>query len=130
MGLTKFTRQLAAWIAFCTILFAALAPAAAHAFAGSDNGSWAEVCSAAGLKLVKVAPGEGDAGSGSTGAKLHFEHCPFCSTHGDGPAILPASATSIPLPEALETHPFLFFQTPQPLAVWTTAQSRAPPFLS
>ena len=115
-------RRFAAWIACFAILFAALAPSVSHAMAAARGDTWTEICSAAGIKMVKV---EDSADAKQT--SRHLEHCPFCATHPAPVALLPSSAGSMPLLEGRDTHPSLFFQSPSPLAIWTLAQSRAPP---
>jgi hypothetical protein len=127
MGMNKVTRRFAAWIACFAILFAALAPSISHAMAASFGETWAEICSVAGPKLVKVAIDETVSADPMSEKITHFEHCPFCATHGGSFALLSGSSISIPQLEPVSTHPFLFFQAPSPLPIWTSAQSRAPP---
>ncbi len=123
------TRRFAAWIACLAILFAALAPSVSHAMAASRGDAWTEICSAAGIKLIKASDGQGDPAETPT-ASSHLEHCPFCATHPSTVSLLPASGWSMPLLNGRDTHPSLFFQAPSPLAIWTLAQSRAPPAAS
>jgi hypothetical protein len=124
MGMKKVTRRFAAWLACCAILFAALAPSVSQAMAASFGGTWAEICSVGGAKLVKVVAGDP---ASDTQDMPHFEHCPFCATHAGSFALLPGASVGFPLLEPETGHPLLFFQAPSPLPVWTTAQSRAPP---
>lgn len=106
------------------MLFTALAPSIAHAMSTSRGEAWAEVCSVTGTKLVKTGIDQ-DTLKQQT---LHLEHCPFCSLDAGSQALPPPGAgIAIPVPDAPGSHPFLFFQSPQPLSIWTTAQSRAPP---
>jgi hypothetical protein len=127
MGMNRITRRFAAWIACFAILFAALAPSISHAVSAPPAQSWAEICSVGGAKFVKVS----DAGDGTsdpvTKKSPHLENCPFCATHAGSFGLPPGVSIAIPLIETQDTHPSLFFQSPYPLAVWTTAQSRAPP---
>ena len=115
------TRRFAAWIACLAMLFAALAPSVTHAMAASRGNAWTEICSAAGVKMVKAD------GADAQQSPDHLEHCPFCATHPASIALIPGSAACMPLLEGRDTHPSLFFQSPSPLAIWTLAQSRAPP---
>lgn len=112
------------------ILMAALAPSISHALAdaGKSRSLWAEICSAAGLKLVKLDLGAGSPAHSEPASA--FEHCPFCQVHDGMPAlpssvspILPAYQGGLPLPS-------LFYQARRPLFVWASPQSRAPPFHS
>ncbi len=107
------------------MLFGALAPSLAQAMSASRGEVWAEVCGVAGPKLIKT---------GADPVKqqtAHLEHCPFCDTHGASLALLPPAASlSVAMLAAPAGHPFLFYQSPRPLSIWTTAQSRAPPALA
>jgi hypothetical protein len=120
MHLNKIIHRAAAWIACLAMLFGALAPSVSHAMRAD---AWTEVCSASGVKMVKVMAGKGD----PAGADKHLEHCAFCATHAGAPALLPGNAGSMPLLVGRDSYPPLFFQSPSPLAAWTHAQSRAPP---
>ncbi|RJG08469.1 DUF2946 domain-containing protein [Massilia cavernae] len=127
--MTRLTRRFATWLAFFAIVFAALAPSVSHAFAAAQGGTWTEICTTSGSKFVKVSDDVqldivADSVSKQT---LHLEHCPFCAT-GDGSfALLPGTAFTMPMPAQPDIRPFLFYQAPSPLAIWSTAQSRAPP---
>jgi hypothetical protein len=121
------TRRFAAWIACFAMLFAALAPSVSHALALSQGETWSEICSVAGKKFVKVGLDQGERGDTSSQDGLHLEHCPFCATHA-GTLFLPTNAgLTIALIDTEATQPLLFLRSPRPLAIWTKAQSRAPP---
>lgn len=131
MGMTLFTRRFAAWIACFAILLAALAPSISQAVANAkqESGSgWAEICSVAGIRFVQVDDGAADEKSGAKA--MQMEHCAFCSTHAGSVGLPPASPV-LPLPIASGTaiFPALYYQSPSPLFIWSTAQSRAPPTL-
>lgn len=123
------TRLSAAWIACLAMLFAALAPSVSQAMSAAPGNTWTEICSIGGSKFVKVASDAGDLSHHTKSNGRHVEHCPLCATDTGSLALTPSAGFSIPL-ETQETHPFLFFQSPRPLAIWTVAQSRAPPFHS
>jgi hypothetical protein len=125
--MNQITRRLAAWIACFAILFAALAPSISHAVSASRSQSWAEICSVDGARFVKVSDGQDGTSAPSSKTSLHLEHCPFCATHAASFALPPAAGMTIPLIDMPDTYPPLFFQSPHPLPIWTTAQSRAPP---
>ena len=132
MGMTLFTRRLAAWIACFAILLAALAPSISQAVANAKQQSgsgWAEICSVAGIRFVQVDGATSDDGK-SAGKAMQMEHCAFCSTHA-GSVGLPPTSPALPLPVASGTaiFPALYYQSPAPLFIWSTAQSRAPPAL-
>ena len=109
------------------MLFAALAPSVARAVASSPSDTWAEICSAAGITLVKVSgatAGEPD----STAIKAgHAKHCVFCAHDPQGPPSALSLLPVVMLPP--QSHPALFYQAPSPLPAWAPAQSRAPPYL-
>ncbi|KAB0332310.1 hypothetical protein NC77_10550 [Janthinobacterium lividum] len=130
--MTLFTRRFAAWIACFAILLAALAPSISQAVANAkqESGSgWAEICSVAGIRFVQV-DNDGAADEKSGGKAMQMEHCAFCSTHA-GSVGLPPASTVLPLLVASGTaiFPALYYQSPSPLFIWSTAQSRAPPAL-
>ena len=133
MGMTLFTRRFAAWIACFAILLAALAPSISQAVANAkqESGSgWAEICSVAGIRFVQVVEDGTTEDGKSAGKAMQMEHCAFCSTHA-GSAGLPPTSPVLPLPVAMGTaiFPALYYQSPAPLFIWSTAQSRAPPAL-
>ena len=125
--MNRITRRFAAWIACCAMLFAALAPSVSHALSMAQGDIWSEICSVGGSKFVKLSVDQDASAAPATEDAIHVEHCPFCATHTE-PLVLPPNAGFIlPLIDTQDTHPFLFFQAPRPLAIWTAAQSRAPP---
>ncbi len=132
MGMTSITRQFAAWIACFAILLSALAPsisrAVAHAKQESGSG-WVEICSMAGIRFVKAEAGKSGVGQ-PDGKAMQMEHCAFCSMHA-GSVGLPPTSPVLPLSLDAGTalQPALYYQSPSPLFVWSTAQSRAPPGL-
>jgi len=116
--MNHITRSVAAWIACFAILFAALAPSISQAVTISQGGSWVEICSASGTRLVKADSGD---------ATLHIDHCPFCATHAVPLGLLPNAGFVLPLPDTAALYPSLFYHAPRTLPAWTYAQSRAPP---
>lgn len=93
--------------------------------------SWAEICSIAGPKLIKVADSQDPVKSSAPAEKtLHFEHCPFCFSHGGTFGLPPTAAFAFPVASSFQAFPPLFYQSPRPLSIWAAAQSRAPPFSS
>ena len=117
----QITRRFAAWIACCAILFAAIAPSISQAVTIAQGGTWAEICSASGTRLVQIDVGD-------TG--LHFEHCPFCATHADASGMPPRAGFVLPLASTHTSYPSLFYHAPRTLPIWSSAQSRAPPALN
>ncbi|WP_332877444.1 DUF2946 domain-containing protein [Massilia sp. S19_KUP03_FR1] len=130
MGLTNITRRFAAWIACIAMLFAALAPSISHAMSTLPGDPSTEICSTSGSKFVKVTASSDDVSYPGKHPLVHVEHCPLCATHAGTFPLPPSAGFIIPLIETQATHPLLFFQAPHPLAIWTAAQSRAPPFLA
>jgi hypothetical protein len=128
MNLTRHSRRITAALACMAILLAALAPAISHALSADKSRSlWTEICSSAGLKLVKLESGTQSPMHGEpTGS---FDHCPFCQSHGGMPGL--PSSISLSLQGYSGTFPLpdLFYRAPRPLFVWASRQSRAPPLL-
>ena len=135
MQMKLYTRRFAAWAACLAILMSALAPSVSHALAlalarGVDI-AWMEVCSVAGIKLVKADTGVDKSGSpASHDTATQAGHCPYCSTHAASFALPPAALPAFQLTCGAGMRPLLFYQSPRPLPVWTDAHSRAPPPIS
>lgn len=132
MGMSLFTRRFAAWLACFAILLAAMAPSISRTLAAASHAGagWAEVCSDAGAKLVKLSGGHAPASPSPADPGLHAEHCPFCSTHAGTLALPPGLTPVLPLALGSPVLPSLYYQAPRPLFIWAAAQSRAPPVLS
>lgn len=131
MGMTRITRRVVAWIACFMMLFGALAPSISQAMSAARGETWAEICSVAGVKFIKAEAGKDDPGAPLKQQSMQAEHCPFCATHGGSPALPPSDASlTFASVDAPNTHPILFYRSPRPLSIWTTAQSRAPPTLA
>ncbi len=128
MRLHRPARLLTGWIAGLALLFAALAPTLAQAFAPRADASWVEICTAQGPARVDV---DADTGPAHDGAKkAHtFEHCPYCSTQAHGPA-LPPAPLGVPSLGGAEALPRAFLAAPRTLHAWVSAQPRAPPSAS
>jgi hypothetical protein len=116
------TRHFAAWFAMLAMLCALVAPSISHAVSAAHGEIFIEMCGVSGTKLVSIS---GDSSDRSTTSAP--EHCKLCSVHGESWA-LPSSMQAAMFPIAAgERHPLLFFRSSSPLAVWSPAQSRAPP---
>lgn len=126
MVVTKRQRTVFAWIASFAVLLASVAPSIAQAFQRSGPGSWTEICTVLGNKLVAVDGTQFDS-EPPVPAKHLLQHCPFCTLHvtalGMPPNPLSVPAW-VPLGFAL---PGLMLVAPRTLFAWATAQPRAPP---
>lgn len=113
----RFTRCLTAWIASVAMLLAGFAPALAHALTPDVRASMlaGDICSS----MSKA---------GQDGAGSHLQHCPDCYTHGAAAGLPPLHRFSLPVLNLAGRVPSLYYQSPAPLFVWASAQSRAPPF--
>jgi len=130
MGMNKATRHFTAWIASFAVLLSLLAPSISFAAARDAGASWQEICSVGGFKLIKVADGQNPKSSPPVGTATHPEHCPFCFTHAGSFGLPPTVEFSLPVVTGSNASPILFYQSPHPLYIWSTAQSRAPPLFS
>lgn len=117
-------QRLPAWIALVAIWALALVPTLSRALDfAAGNGSWAEVCTAQGPRLVST-----DAGDDTPPQAVpSLEHCRLCPLALDSAAPLPSAAVQLPLPVAGAEPPPLFLHAPRPLFAWRSAQPRAPP---
>lgn len=119
-------KAMAAWIACCALLLAALAPAISQALQGSAGPGWGEICSVAGSPAPAADDAAGNSGSERDGPHA-FEHCPYCSVHAPGLGLPPARAADLTLPAVTHALPALFLAAPRTLFAWVSTQPRAPP---
>lgn len=120
-------RLLLSWIALLAVLFSALAPSVSHALAASSPlDGLAEICTVNGVKTVKLSLADGDQPAPKSLAH-HFEHCPYCMSHGGAPALPPANAGTVAVLTGHDTYPPLFYHAPRSLYSWAAANPRAPP---
>jgi len=131
MTLHCYRRALVSWIAFFVILFGSLAPSISHALKvkSTQAASWAEICSADGMRFIHL-DGQLPDSSAPSEHGLHMEDCPFCLNHAGTLGLPPSSKYAMPTADRSSMQPSLFYQSPHPLFIWAAAQSRAPPFLS
>jgi hypothetical protein len=124
---TRIPRRIAAWLALLALLWGALVPTLVQAaVASSDSPGWVEVCSTSGVVWVQVdADAEPPAGTPAPmqGAS---SSCAWCLPQG-AMGLPPTPTDAVVAVEAPEAVPGVAFDSILPSAVWSTAQSRAPP---
>lgn len=124
-------KALTAWIASFAILLSALLPTLSHAFLSDAPGSWVEVCSVTGAKLVQADAGAASASTSGTSAPsgdVHgIKHCPYCAFHVDLISLPPADGAGLRMASLGQHVPELFLAAPRPLFAWASARPRAPP---
>ena len=115
--------KLVHWIVALAICMSTLAPSISKAISllKGDDVLVMEVCSASSGKLEIQLEIESHDDNAAT-----REHCPYCLAHG---SIIPTFKTNLKLevPKTLVLLPYLFYKSPQPLLVWITPPSAAPP---
>lgn len=134
MSIRKLHRALAAWLAILAVVIASVAPAISHAIAREAATSHALHQDASGEHdICGMEAREAEESSAHHGGhdpspapSLHMEHCPFCHLHADA-LLLPNVALPDQPPNGAAERPRLFFQAPTLLAIWRSAQPRAPP---
>lgn len=109
-------RQLASWIALLAIVAVTFMPTLTRlASAGLDG---VDVCTA---DDPRPAPADG-------GHAL--DHCPYCALHAElALPPVPPSASVRAAPRFRDVPP-AFLAAPRATAIWSTAQSRAPPIVA
>ena len=120
-----------ALLAVLALLWAALVPGLAHALQTRSDSVWVEVCTVQGpgfVRLDTAALAEDPLAPLELGKKSSAwgEHCPLCTLpidHAAPPPTLPAGAS----PVLGFERPLAFWRAPRLLAVWASAQARAPP---
>ncbi len=125
-------RRLTLWIAMLAILFSALAPAVSQALAvNRASAGWAEICTAAGSKLVQLGveqPG-GQPQPASDPLSHHLKNCPYCAAHAGGPALAPPPTIVFAVLGGHDVFPLLFYTAPSVQFAWSPAAPRGPPAL-
>jgi hypothetical protein len=121
-------RQLTGWMAIVAMLWSALAPTAAMAYALRSGGStdWQQICSVSSGKRAE-STGETPA---PASADEHGDHCPCCFLNGLTPVLPTADAQPRVAPQArllLSTHEA---SAARVRLVWISPHTRAPPTYS
>ena len=111
------------WFAALAVAMSSLAPAVSQAVSLAKHGQGfaMEICVADGAKSqISIQSLE------QAELTESIQPCPYCITHT---AITPAFNTNLTFqaPQSLALLPQLFYQSPNPLAVWVTPPSAAPP---
>lgn len=126
-----------AQIACLAILLNAIAPTLSHAFAAdqTEQTSWMQVCTVAGIKLIPLSindpPTESSTQpSSSNNMVMSMEHCAYCFNHAGTWALLTSTETKISIPDLSYQLPPLFYHSPRPLFAWASSNPRAPPALA
>jgi hypothetical protein len=91
-------------------------PTITRAFSGIDLGS---ICSAESSRTSQAPDGH------ST-----LDHCPYCALHADLALPIESRTTDPGVAAAFHELPPAFLRAPRATLVWSSAQSRAPPFLA
>ncbi|WP_342117384.1 DUF2946 domain-containing protein [Pseudoduganella sp. OTU4001] len=120
------------WIACFAILMNALAPAISHAVNGKPR-TW-EICLNDGTRVSGVGELDyatfvavTDRSKPQPVAHADMEDCSYCLPHA-GWFGLPPAALALPLPlDGAALRPYLFYQSPHPLPVWSASNPRGPP---
>jgi hypothetical protein len=140
------TRRCIAWMVLAALLFASLSPSLASAFAltsastsasrfssASVKGPLGELCiarSGDSSRLPAIADQTDQTEQTEHGPVKHIHplaHCILCSLHTDA-IDFPHLPEAPSLPSLVRAgKPSLFYATPQPLHIWASPQSRAPP---
>ena len=109
-------RRFASWIALLALLAVTFMPTITRGFSGIDLGS---ICSA-------ESPRTGQAPDGHA----NLDHCPYCALHADLALPIEPRTSDPGVAAAFLELPQAFLQAPRATAVWSSAQSRAPPSLA
>ena len=124
---TRSTHRLAAWLALLAMLWGALAPTLAQAaVASSDRPGWVQVCSTSGVVWVRVDSAVDASTTESAPMAAAASACAWCLLQGSAD-VPPTHATTALVTQAPGTLSGGMFASIVPSAVWSTAQSRAPP---
>jgi hypothetical protein len=152
MQMKSKSRLMFVWLACFAILLNALVPSISHAVAlakgkprvweiclndGSRISGTGELTATAFNALTNrsdpqaaaraQAKARVEASQANAGMTMNMSDCGYCMTHA-GSTGLPPSDFALVLPAAEPSlRPALFYHSPQPLQVWSTANPRGPP---
>lgn len=132
MQMKSSTRLRWIWIACLAILMNALAPAISHAVNGKPR-TW-EICLNDGTRVSGVGELDyatfvavTDRSKPQPAIHADMEDCSYCLPHAGWFGLPPADAAlALPL-DGAALRPILFYQSPQPLPVWSASNPRGPP---
>jgi hypothetical protein len=129
MLFTRSTHQLTAWLAMFAMLWSAIAPTLAQAaVASSGSPAWVEVCSTSGVVWVRVDNAADASTTESAPMAKAASGCAWCLLQGSAD-VPPTHATTALVTQAPGALPGGMFASIVPAAVWSAAQSRAPPLV-
>jgi hypothetical protein len=129
MLLTRRTHRLTTWLAMLAMLWGALVPTLAQAaVASSGSQGWVEVCSASGVAWVRLDGSTQSPDSEQVPMSGALSSCAWCLTQG-ATHLPPAPTTTVAPDLTPAAVPGVAFESILPWAVWSTAQSRAPPLV-
>jgi len=124
---TRIPRRIAAWLALLAMLWGALVPTLAQAVvASSDSPGWVEVCSTSGVVWVRVDAGAESPASTPAPMQGASSSCAWCLPQG-AMGLPPTPTEAVVAVQAPDAVPGVAFESILPSAVWSAAQSRAPP---
>lgn len=129
MGMNRTINYCAAWLGCFVILLASMAPSISRLLVAYETTtpSLIEICTMDGMVQINNDTSN-RLTSPATDQVLHIEHCPFCLNSPLALGILPASPVqTLPALLGYRLLPRLFYQAPNPLFAWLSAQPRAPP---
>lgn len=111
------------------MLWGALVPTLAQAaMASSDSPGWVEVCSTSGVVWVRIDNTVDASTTEPAPMAASASACAWCLLQG-GADVPPNHASTVLVTPAPGALPDTLFVSIVPLAVWSTAQSRAPPLV-
>lgn len=131
MTISRQTGYFAAWIACIALLFASLSPSFFHSQMTRKSAAVSiptEICTTSPVKFVVMVDVHKSGTSPQDKHDGHAEDCSYCRFQADSPSLPPMTDLMAYLPLHLFTRPSLFYQSPQPLFAWASAQPRAPPY--
>lgn len=120
------TRISCVWMVALALLWGALGPVFIPA-SQVGNGTWVQVCSGIGTKLVRIDDAQKDTPEGDSKSANTLSECPYCRLHFT-PALPPAPVPGVVrLASQSPTFKFIPEKPPRPAPTWQPARARAPP---
>lgn len=126
------------WLACLAILLNALAPSISHAvaFAKGKPRVW-EICLNDGTRITgtgeltaetfRALTDRSKPSKPAPSMAMDMEDCAYCLPHAGSTGLPPSDAMPALAAAGPGLRPLLFYQSPAPLAIWSTSNPRGPP---
>lgn len=118
------------------LVLGSLLPVLSHAMVAraAEGQGWVQVCTVTGMAWVQqadtAATETAQTSPDAPDSSMNMGSCNWCATHAPAAGLPPVVLAQVAPVVWASSVPAAFLQSPRPLFVWASAQSRAPPTAS